>query len=57
MREIKNVRKTDSIKPKKLSKLPMSPLNRENISIVFQKTNAEALKKAKSKNASQNKSI
>lgn len=52
MKEIKNVRKTDSIKPKKISKMPMSPLNRENISIVFQKTNAEALKKAKSKNTS-----
>lgn len=46
MRESKNVRKTDSVNAYKNSRVPRSPLNRENISIVFQKTNGDALKKA-----------
>ena len=52
MQQIKNVRKNDPINTYKIPKQARSPLKRENISVVFQKTNGDGIKKARSKNIS-----
>lgn len=52
MQHTKNVRKSDAIYAYKNSKQARSPLNRENISVVFQKTNDDVIKKSRSKNIS-----